>query len=94
MPVILTAEAEIETWLTAPTKDALALQRPLPDGALKIVVRGDRTGDVVDGASVMRITARSPILCYSCLGPGIAKMLAEKRIASPATTGSATASVI
>ena len=29
----------------APTVDALALQRPLPDGALKIVARGDRTGD-------------------------------------------------
>ena len=45
MPVILTTEAEVETWLTAPTKDALALQRPLPDGALRIVARGDRTGD-------------------------------------------------
>jgi hypothetical protein len=32
-------------WLTAPTLEALALQRPLPDGALKIVARGDRTGD-------------------------------------------------
>ena len=29
----------------APTKEALALQRPLPDGALTIVARGDRTGD-------------------------------------------------
>ena len=39
MPVILTTRDEIETWLTAPTKDALALQRPLPD-ELKIVARG------------------------------------------------------
>jgi putative SOS response-associated peptidase YedK len=45
MPVILTTQAEVETWLTAPAKDALALQRPLHDGALKIVARGDRTGD-------------------------------------------------
>ena len=45
MPVILTTQAEVDTWLTAPTKDALALQRPLPDGALRIVARGDRTGD-------------------------------------------------
>ena len=40
MPVILTTQAEVEMWLTAPTKDALALQRPLPDGALQIVARG------------------------------------------------------
>ncbi|WP_395660175.1 SOS response-associated peptidase [Aestuariivirga sp.] len=42
MPVILTQADEIETWLTAPTKDALQLQRPLPGGALKIVARGER----------------------------------------------------
>ena len=38
MPVILTTEQEIETWLTAPAEDALKLQRPI-DG-LKIVARG------------------------------------------------------
>lgn len=45
MPVILTTQAEVDTRLTAPVGEALALQRPLPDGALKIVARGDRTGD-------------------------------------------------
>ena len=40
MPVILTTRAEIDRWLTAPTPDALKLQRPLPDGALRIVARG------------------------------------------------------
>jgi putative SOS response-associated peptidase YedK len=40
MPVILSTREEIDLWLTAPTKDALALQRPLPDGALRIVARG------------------------------------------------------
>jgi putative SOS response-associated peptidase YedK len=50
MPVILTTAAEVETWLTAPANDALALQRPLPDGALKIVARGDRTGDGASAA--------------------------------------------
>ena len=49
MPVILTTQAEVETWLTAPAGDALALQKPLPDGALKIVARGDRTGDAAEG---------------------------------------------
>jgi putative SOS response-associated peptidase YedK len=40
MPVILTKPEEIETWLTAPAKEALKLQRPLPDGSLKIVTVG------------------------------------------------------
>jgi putative SOS response-associated peptidase YedK len=40
MPVILTTEQEINTWLTAPAEEALKLQRPL-DG-LKIVARGGK----------------------------------------------------
>ena len=42
MPVILTTQDEIETWMTAPTQEALRLQRPLPDGTLKIVATGAR----------------------------------------------------
>jgi putative SOS response-associated peptidase YedK len=42
MPVILRTEEEIETWMTAPADDALKLQRPLPDGALKIVMTGEK----------------------------------------------------
>jgi len=40
MPVILTTPDEVETWMTAPPDEALKLQCPLPDGALKIVARG------------------------------------------------------
>jgi putative SOS response-associated peptidase YedK len=40
MPVILRTAEEIEHWLTAPTAEALKLQRPLPDGSLKVVARG------------------------------------------------------
>lgn len=37
MPVILTTQDEIETWLTAPWEKAKALQRSLPDHMLKQV---------------------------------------------------------
>lgn len=40
MPAILTTPEEVETWMTAPADEALKLQRPLADGALKIVTRG------------------------------------------------------
>jgi putative SOS response-associated peptidase YedK len=40
MPVILTAPDEMEMWLTAPTPEAMKLQKPLLDGTLKIVARG------------------------------------------------------
>jgi putative SOS response-associated peptidase YedK len=40
MPVILTSPDEVETWMTAPADEALKLQRPLPDEALRIVAHG------------------------------------------------------
>jgi putative SOS response-associated peptidase YedK len=42
MPVILTTGDEVDCWLTAPTQQALKLQRPLPDGSLVIVARGGK----------------------------------------------------
>ncbi|MGO8798483.1 MAG: SOS response-associated peptidase [Roseiarcus sp.] len=42
MPVILTTPDEFETWLSAPVEEALALQRPLPNEALKVVATGQR----------------------------------------------------
>jgi putative SOS response-associated peptidase YedK len=42
MPVILTTHQEIDLWMTAPAEDALKLQRPLADGALMIVARGEK----------------------------------------------------
>jgi putative SOS response-associated peptidase YedK len=45
MPVILRSQSEIETWLTAPADEALKLQRPLADGALRIVARGKKQDD-------------------------------------------------
>jgi hypothetical protein len=40
MPVILTTPDEVETWMTAPSDEALKVQRPLPDGKLRIIARG------------------------------------------------------
>lgn len=40
MPVILRTKEEMTRWLTAPTAEALKMQRPLPDGALKVVATG------------------------------------------------------
>ena len=50
MPVILTDAAEIETWLTAPVEEALKLQRPLPDGSLKIVATGAKKDEALAAA--------------------------------------------
>jgi putative SOS response-associated peptidase YedK len=46
MPVILTRPEEWRRWLTAPTSEAMQLQRPLPDGMLRIVAEGGRSDAV------------------------------------------------
>ena len=42
MPVILTKPTEWDTWLDAPWGDAKALQRPLPAGSMRVVLRGEK----------------------------------------------------
>jgi putative SOS response-associated peptidase YedK len=42
MPVILTQPDQVDAWLTLPVTEALQMQKALPDGALKIVARGEK----------------------------------------------------
>ena len=42
MPVILRTAEECDAWLTAEPAEALKMQRPLPDDALKIVAKGEK----------------------------------------------------
>jgi len=51
MPVILTSQDEIEVWMTASPAEALKLQRPLPDGALKFVAKGLREDAPIEAKS-------------------------------------------
>jgi putative SOS response-associated peptidase YedK len=48
MPVILRTEQEIETWMTAPAEEALTLQRPLPDGSLRVIATGQKEDGPVE----------------------------------------------
>jgi putative SOS response-associated peptidase YedK len=43
MPVVLSTPDEWDVWLRAPIKEALQLQRPMPEDALRVVASGARS---------------------------------------------------
>lgn len=59
MPVFLRTMEEIDIWLTAPADVALQLQKPLPDGTLKIVARGVKQDGPVEPAGHIPVASAS-----------------------------------
>jgi putative SOS response-associated peptidase YedK len=51
MPVLLTTPDEQAAWLSAPLEEALKLQRPLPDDALRMVAMVEKADEWVPAAA-------------------------------------------
>jgi putative SOS response-associated peptidase YedK len=63
MPVLLTTAEEWDTWLTGSIGEAVALQRPLPNDALRVVATGEKGDQApVDESRRRLLNHQSPIL--------------------------------
>jgi hypothetical protein len=56
--------------MMAPAQEALKLQRPLPDGALKIVMTGEKE-DPAARCDAMRLATKKPDALRSAPGPSL-----------------------
>ena len=62
MPVILRTVEECDAWLTAEPAEALKMQRPAPDDALRIVATGEREDPPPGSASRQETGPAAPEL--------------------------------
>jgi putative SOS response-associated peptidase YedK len=62
MPVILRTAEECDAWLTADPAEALKMQRPLPNDALKIVATGEKEDPPPAPAPYTNVPAAAPEL--------------------------------
>jgi putative SOS response-associated peptidase YedK len=73
MPAILSTEEERETWLRAPWPEASLLQRPLPDGSLRVVLQGEKqdgSQELINLAATACQTACDPDPHLECAPAG------------------------